>query len=62
MELSKLVEQLGVTAVIAVGLIYLIKFLTGELKSEIESLHNIIVKLIDKVNALKETVDKKWKE
>jgi len=59
---ESMIQELGVVGVLAGALIFLIKYLTGYLKQEIIDLKNIIVKLIDKINNLKETVDKRWKE
>jgi len=60
--METMIQELGVVGVLAGALIFLIKYLTGDLKQEIIDLKNIIVKLIDKINNLKETVDKRWKE
>jgi hypothetical protein len=60
--MEMMIQELGVVGVLAAALIFLIKYLTGDLKQEIIDLKNIIVKLIDKINNLKETVDKRWKE
>ena len=53
-----LVEKLGAAGVMAVGLIYLLKFMTRDFKDEIDEMKDILIKLIDKINKLKESVDK----
>ena len=54
-----MIQELGVVGVLAGALIFLIKYLTSDLKAEIIELKNIIIKLIDKINRLKEVVDKR---
>jgi len=56
--METMIQELGVVGVLAGALIFLIKYLTSDLKAEIIELKNIIIKLIDKINRLKEVVDK----
>jgi len=58
MDISTIIQELGVVGVMAGGLIYLIKFLTRDFKDEITEMKDILIKLIDKINNLKETIDK----
>ena len=58
MDMLPLVEKLGAAGVMAVGLIYLLKFMTRDFKDEIDEMKDILIKLIDKINKLKESVDK----
>lgn len=62
MDLSTIVQELGVVGVMAGALIFLIKFLTKDFKDEIDEMKGILIKLIDKVGRLKDTIDSKWKE
>jgi len=57
--METMIQELGVVGVLAGALIFLIKYLTSDLKAEIIELKNIIIKLIDKINRLKEVVDKR---
>ncbi len=57
--MESMIQELGVVGVLAGALIFLIKYLTSDLKAEIIELKNIIIKLIDKINRLKEAVDKR---
>lgn len=57
-----MIQELGVVGVMAGALIFLIKFLTKDFKDEVDEMKEILIKLIDKINGLKSTIDKKWKE
>ena len=57
--METMIQELGVVGVLAGALIFLIRYLTSDLKAEIIELKNIIIKLIDKINRLKEVVDKR---
>ena len=57
--MESMIQELGVVGVLAGALIFLIRYLTSDLKAEIIELKNIIIKLIDKINRLKEVVDKR---
>jgi len=57
-----LLTELSATALVFVLLYMLFKYLTKDLSGELKTQYDIIVKLIDKVSSLKETIDKKWKE
>ena len=61
MDMLPLIEKLGAAGVMAVGLIYLLKFMTRDFKDEIDEMKGILIKLIDKVSRLKDSVDSKWK-
>ncbi len=52
------VQDLGVVGVLSVALMFILKYLTQTMSWEIKNLHEILVKLIDKMNALKETIDR----
>jgi len=56
--MEKWIQELGVVGVLAIALMFVIKYLTQTMSWEIKNIHDIVVKLIDKVNSLKETVDK----
>ena len=51
MDVFAIVETLGIPVAVAIGLgyalMYLIKFITREVKSDIKNLYDITVKLID---------------
>ena len=52
------IQDLGVVGVLAVALMFTLKYLTQTMSWEIKNIHDIVVKLIDKINNLKETVDR----
>ena len=52
------VQDLGVVGVLSVALMYILKYLTQTMTWEIKNLHDILIKLIDKTNTLKETIDR----
>jgi len=52
------IQDLGVVGVLSVALMFILKYLTQTMSWEIKNLHDILVKLIDKVNNLKEAVDR----
>ena len=52
------VQDLGVVGVLSVALMFILKYLTQTLSWEVKNLHEILVKLIDKVGSLKETIDR----
>jgi hypothetical protein len=56
--METIIQELGVVGVLAFALVFVLKYLTQSLSWEVKNLHEIIVKLIDKVNNLKETVDR----
>tara|TARA_Y100001973_G_C5165746_1_gene316047 strand:+ start:663 stop:848 length:186 start_codon:yes stop_codon:yes gene_type:complete len=56
--METIIQELGVVGVLAFALVFVLKYLTQSLSWEIKNLHEIVVKLIDKVNNLKETVDR----
>ncbi len=51
MDIFAIIETLGIPVAVAIGLgyalMYLIKFITREVKSDIKNLYDITVKLID---------------
>ena len=51
MDILQIIETLGIPVAVSVGLgyalMYLIKFLTKDVQSDIKNLHDITVKLID---------------
>ena len=51
------VQDLGVVGVLSMALIFILKYLTQTMSWEIKNLHDILIKLIDKTNTLKETID-----
>jgi len=53
--------ELSATALVFALLYMLFKYLTKDLSGELKNQYDIIVKLIDKVNELKSTIDSKWK-
>ncbi len=52
------VQDLGVVGVLSMALIFILKYLTQTMSWEIKNLHDILIKLIDKTNTLKETIDR----
>ena len=56
-----MLTELSATALVGALLYMMFKYLTKDLSSEIKNQYDIIVKLIDKINKLKETIDSKWK-
>ena len=52
------IQDLGVGGVLSVALMFILKYLTQTLSWEVKNLHEILVKLIDKVSNLKETIDR----
>ena len=52
------IQDLGVVGVLSVALMFILKYLTQTLSWEVKNLHEILVKLIDKVSSLKETIDR----
>ena len=52
------IQDLGVVGVLSVALMFILKYLTQTMSWEIKNLHDILIKLIDKMNALKETIDR----
>ena len=55
------VQELGVVGVLSIALIFVLRYLTQTLSWEVKNIHNIVVKLIDKVNSLKEAIDRKFR-
>lgn len=58
----EMLTELSATALVGVLLFMVFKYLTKDLSQELHKQYDIIVKLIDKVNDLKSTIDSKWKE
>ena len=57
-------QDLGVVGVLAGALLFTLRYLTTSLSRDIKVQHDIIVKLIDKINKLKEAIDvgkRRWK-
>ena len=52
------IQDLGVVGVLSVALMFVLKYLTHTLSWEVKNIHEIVIKLIDKVNNLKETIDR----
>ena len=52
------IQDLGVVGVLSVALMFVLKYLTQTLSWVVKNIHTILVKLIDKVNNLKETIDR----
>ena len=52
------IQDLGLVGVLSVALMFILKYLTQTLSWEVKNLHEILVKLIDKVSNLKETIDR----
>jgi hypothetical protein len=57
----EMLTELSATALVGALLYMMFKYLTKDLSGEIKNQYDIIVKLIDKINKLKETIDSKWK-
>lgn len=57
----EMLTELSATALVGVLLFMVFKYLTKDLSQELHKQYEIIVKLIDKVNELKSTIDSKWK-
>jgi hypothetical protein len=57
-----MITELSAAALVGALLFMMFKYLTKDLSSEMKNQYDIIVKLIDKVNDLKSTIDSKWKE
>ena len=80
MDIFEIIETLGIPVAVAIGLgyalMYLIKFLTRDIKADIKNLYDITVKLIDSnrkskdetkktmtaVNAIKDIIIKLFKK
>ena len=62
MDIVGIIETIGITVSVALGLgyalMYLIKFLTRDVQEDIKSLHDITVKLIDSNREAKDEVKK----
>ena len=56
--MDNIVQDLGVVGVLSIVLVFVVKYLTQTLSWEIKNIHDILVKLIDKINNLKETIDR----
>ena len=56
-----MLTELSATALVGILLFMVFKYLTKDLSQELHKQYEIIVKLIDKVNELKSTIDSKWK-
>ena len=58
MDIFQIIETLGVPIAVSVGLgyalMYLIRFITKDVKADIKNLYDITVKLIDKSNQAKD--------
>jgi len=52
------IQDLGVVGVLSVALMFILRYLTQTLSWEVKNLHEILIKLIDKVSNLKETIDR----
>jgi len=52
------IQDLGVVGVLSVALMFILKYLTQTMSWEIKNIHDILVKLIDKTNNLKEAIDR----
>ena len=52
------VQDLGVVGVLSVALMFILRYLTQTMSWEIKNLRDILIKLIDKTNTLKETLDR----
>ncbi len=57
----EMITELGATGLVFVLLFMMFKYLTKDLSGEMSKQYEIIIKLIDKVNELKSTIDSKWK-
>ena len=62
MDIFAIIETLGIPVAVAIGLgyalMYLIKFITKEVKSDIKNLYEITVKLIDSNRQAKDETKK----
>ena len=62
MDIFAIIETLGIPVAVAIGLgyalMYLIKFITKEVKSDIKNLYEITVKLIDSIRQAKDETKK----
>ena len=62
MDIFAIIETLGIPVAVAIGLgyalMYLIKFLTRDIKADIKNLYDITVKLIDSNREAKDEVKK----
>lgn len=58
----EMITELSATALVCVLLFMMFKYLTKDLSQELHKQYEIIVKLIDKINELKSTIDSKWKD
>ena len=62
MDIIGIIETLGIPVAVAIGLgyalMYLIKFITKDVKSEIKNLYDITVKLIDSKRKSKDETKK----
>ena len=56
------IQDLGVVGVLSVALMFTLKYLAQTMAWEIKNIHDILVKLIDKVNHLKETIDRLFRK
>ena len=56
--MDNIVQDLGVVGVLSIALMFVLRYLTQTLSWEVKNIHTIVVKLIDKVNNLKEPVDR----
>ena len=56
------IQDLGVVGVLSVALMFTLKYLAQTMSWEIKNIHDILVKLIDKVNHLKETIDRVFRK
>ena len=52
------IQDLGVVGVLSVALMFILRYLTQTLSWEVKNIHDIVVKLIDKINNLKEAIDR----
>ena len=57
----EMLTELSATALVGILLFMVFYYLTKDLSQELHKQYEIIVKLIDKVNELKSTIDSKWK-
>ena len=57
-----MITELSATTLVCVLLFMMFKYLTKDLSQELHKQYEIIVKLIDKINELKSTIDSKWKD
>tara|TARA_R110000824_G_scaffold77651_4_gene196327 strand:- start:2568 stop:2753 length:186 start_codon:yes stop_codon:yes gene_type:complete len=56
------IQDLGVVGVLSVALMFILKYLTQTMSWEIKNIHDILVKLIDKINNLKEAIDRLFRK